>query len=104
MLPIRPKIAVGRDSESFEHGPGRVLRVARDGRSLVAEAEIMRHAPLHGPTMMETLGKPLFPLRRSGTLLASCTSACTGSRRHRQPRRCRCPAIAWCTATCTRST
>lgn len=42
MQPAGPKIAEGRDSEIFEHGPGKVLRVARDGRSLVAEAEIMR--------------------------------------------------------------
>ena len=43
-----PKIAEGRDSEIFEHGPGRVLRRARDGRSLVAEADVMRHVRDHG--------------------------------------------------------
>jgi len=43
MEPLGPKIAEGRDSEIFEHGPGRVLRRARDGRSLVREAEVMRH-------------------------------------------------------------
>ncbi len=37
-----PKLAEGRDSEIFEHGIGKVLRVVRDGRSLVAEAEVMR--------------------------------------------------------------
>ena len=42
MEPIGPKIAEGRDSEIYEHGPGRVLRLPRDGRSLVAEADIMR--------------------------------------------------------------
>ena len=42
MEPIGPKLAEGRDSEIYEHGPGRVLRLARDGRSLVAEADIMR--------------------------------------------------------------
>jgi aminoglycoside phosphotransferase (APT) family kinase protein len=41
--PLGPKLAEGRDSEIFEHGPGRVLRRARDGRSLVSEAEIMRY-------------------------------------------------------------
>jgi serine/threonine protein kinase len=89
--PIGSKIAEGRDSEIFEHGPGKVLRVARDGRSLVAEAEIMRYVRSHGypcpevydagdgylvmdrlegPTMMDAVGKPPFPLRRSGHLLA----------------------------------
>jgi aminoglycoside phosphotransferase (APT) family kinase protein len=41
--PIGPKVGEGRDSEIFEHGPGRVLRRARDGRSLVREAEVMRY-------------------------------------------------------------
>ena len=89
--PTGPKIAEGRDSEIFEHGHGKVLRVARDGRSLIAEAEIMRYVRSHGypcpevddagdgylvmerlvgPTMMEMVGKPPFPLRRSGHLLA----------------------------------
>lgn len=91
MKPIGPKLAEGRDSEIFEHGTGRVLRVARDGRSLVAEAEIMRYVRAHGypcpevhdagdgylvmerldgPTLMEQVGKPPFPLRRAGHLLA----------------------------------
>lgn len=91
MRPIGPKFAEGRDSEMFEHGPGKVLRLARDGRSLVAEAEVMRYARsegypcpdvhdagdgylimdrVDGPTMMETLGVPPFPLRRSGRVLA----------------------------------
>lgn len=91
MKPLGPKLAEGRDSEIFEHGAGRVLRVARDGRSLVAEADIMRHVRSHGypcpdvydagegylvmdrlegPTMMESAGKPPFPIRRSGRLLA----------------------------------
>jgi aminoglycoside phosphotransferase (APT) family kinase protein len=89
--PIGPKLAEGRDSEIFEHGPGKVLRIARDGRSLLAEAEVMRYVRSHGypcpevfdagdgylvmerlegPTMLDTLGKPPFPLRRSGHLLA----------------------------------
>ncbi len=89
--PIGPKIAEGRDSEIFEHGNDKVLRRSRDGRSLVAEAEIMRHVRSHGYpcpevydagegflimdrleglTLMETIGKPPFPIRRSGRLLA----------------------------------
>ena len=40
--PIGPKLAEGRDTEIYEHGPGRVLRVPRDGRSLAREAEVMR--------------------------------------------------------------
>lgn len=91
MQPIGSKLAEGRDSEIFEHGPGRVLRVARDGRSLVAEAEVMRYVRsqgypcpevhdagdgylvmdrLVGPTMMEAVGRPPFPLRRAGRQLA----------------------------------
>lgn len=91
MQPAGPKIAEGRDSEIFEHGPGKVIRVARDGRSLVAEAEIMRYVRTHdypcpevydagdgylimdrleGPTMMDAVGEPPFPLRRFGHLLA----------------------------------
>ena len=46
--PVGPKIAEGRDSEIFEHGPDRVLRVARDGRSLVREAEVMRYVRSRG--------------------------------------------------------
>jgi serine/threonine protein kinase len=89
--PIGPKLAEGRDSEIFEQGRDKVLRVARDGRSLVGEAEIMRYARRHGypcpdvydagdgylvmdrldgPTMMDSIGTPPFPLRRSGRLLA----------------------------------
>ncbi len=91
MEPIGPKVAEGRDSEIFEHGRGKVLRRSRDGRSLVPEAEIMRHVRSHGypcpevhdagdgylvmdrlegPTMMAVVGRPPFPLRRAGHLLA----------------------------------
>ncbi|MGD9995652.1 MAG: phosphotransferase [Ilumatobacteraceae bacterium] len=44
MQPIGPKIAEGRDSEIYEHGPGKVLRLAREPRSMVAEGEIMSYA------------------------------------------------------------
>jgi aminoglycoside phosphotransferase (APT) family kinase protein len=46
--PLGPKIAEGRDSEIYDHGPGKVMRIARDLRSLVAEAEIMQYARSHG--------------------------------------------------------
>lgn len=42
------KLAGGRDAEIFEHGPGQVLRLARDGRSLVGEAEVMTYVREHG--------------------------------------------------------
>lgn len=48
MQPVGPKIAEGRDSEIFDHGPGKVLRVARDGRSLEREARVMQYAREHG--------------------------------------------------------
>jgi aminoglycoside phosphotransferase (APT) family kinase protein len=46
--PSGDKIAEGRDSEIFEHGPGKVLRLARDGRSLVEEAEVMAYVGSRG--------------------------------------------------------
>jgi aminoglycoside phosphotransferase (APT) family kinase protein len=91
MQPIGPKLAEGRDSIIYEHGPDKVLRVPGDGRSLVAEAEVMQyvHATgypipavhdagvgylvmdrVDGPTMMQQVGKPPFPLRRFGHVLA----------------------------------
>lgn len=90
--PIGPKLAEGRDSEIFEHGPGVVLRVARDGRSLVHEAEVMRYARDHGypvpavhdagdgylvmdridgPTMLEAAIKHPLRLGPYGRMLAS---------------------------------
>ena len=41
-------IASGRDGDIFEFGPGRVLRKARDGRSLASEARIITYARDHG--------------------------------------------------------
>jgi serine/threonine protein kinase len=46
--PIGPKIAEGRDSEIYDHGPGKVMRIARDGRSLVEEAEVMTYVRAEG--------------------------------------------------------
>lgn len=48
MDPIGPKVAEGRDAVIHEHGPGRVLRLARDGRSLVEEAEVMTYVRARG--------------------------------------------------------
>jgi aminoglycoside phosphotransferase (APT) family kinase protein len=41
-------LAAGRDAEIFEFGPGRVLRRARDRRSLEGEARIMEHVRAKG--------------------------------------------------------
>lgn len=89
--PIGPKLAEGRDSEIFEHGPGRVLRLARDGRSLEREAAVMRYvrergfpAPavdeagqgylvmerLEGPTMLEAALTHPARLGEYGRMLA----------------------------------
>ncbi|MGI9018450.1 MAG: phosphotransferase [Euzebya sp.] len=91
MRPNGPKIAEGRDSEIFQHGPDLVLRVPRDGRSLVEEAQIMRHVQtfgypvptvhdagegflvmdrIDGPMMMDRVGKPPFPVISYGRILA----------------------------------
>lgn len=85
-------MAEGRDSEIFEHGHGLVLRRARDGRSLVGEAEVMRYARsrgfpcpevtdagdgwlvmerLTGPTMVESAQRAPWNLLRYGRMLAS---------------------------------
>jgi len=88
--PIGPKLAAGRDSEIYEHGPGRVLRLARDGRNLVGEAEVMTYVRSHGYPcpevfdagdgylVMERLSGPTLlsyamprHIRRSATVLAA---------------------------------
>jgi aminoglycoside phosphotransferase (APT) family kinase protein len=43
-----PLIAQGRDADIFDAGPGKVLRRARDGRSIAAEAEVMGYLGSHG--------------------------------------------------------
>lgn len=45
---VGPLIASGRDCDIFDAGAGRVIRRARDGRSLEQEASVMRHARRHG--------------------------------------------------------
>ena len=91
MKPVGPKLAEGRDSEIFEHGPGRVLRRSRDGRSLVGEAEIMRYVAdagypvpqvhdagegflvmdrVDGPSLLDVAAKRPWRLGEYGRLLA----------------------------------
>ena len=91
MEPLGPKLAEGRDSEIFEHGPGRVLRRSRDGRSLVSEAEIMRYVldagypvprvhdagegflvmdRVDGPSMLDVAARHPWRLGEYGRLLA----------------------------------
>ncbi|MGI9244709.1 MAG: phosphotransferase [Verrucomicrobiales bacterium] len=48
MEPLGEKIAEGRDTEIYSHGPGKVIRIARSGRSLVGEAELMSYVHSHG--------------------------------------------------------
>ncbi len=43
-----PLLASGRDADIFECGPGLVLRRARSGRSMVAEAQTMEYVRSHG--------------------------------------------------------
>lgn len=45
---IGSMIASGRDCYIYESEPGKVVRRARDGRSLEREASVMRHARRHG--------------------------------------------------------
>ncbi|HEX4906876.1 MAG TPA: phosphotransferase [Acidimicrobiales bacterium] len=92
MQPIGPKLAEGRDSVIYEHGPGRVLRVPADGRSLEHEAEIMRYVHskgypipavhdagdgylvmdrVDGPTMIDAALKQPHKLRSWGRRLAA---------------------------------
>ena len=48
MEPLGPKIAAGRDSEIFEHGPGRVLRRSFVPRDLTNEARTMAYVRERG--------------------------------------------------------
>lgn len=58
-MPARPLLARGRDADIFDLGDGKILRQARNGRSLAAEAEVMAHAADHGvpvPRVYEVTG------------------------------------------------
>ncbi len=48
MIERGPLIGSGRDADIYDLGDGKVLRVARNGRSLAAEAAVMAHAHAHG--------------------------------------------------------
>jgi aminoglycoside phosphotransferase (APT) family kinase protein len=64
-----PRLAAGRDCEIFAVGPDRVLRRAIDGRSLEAEAEIMRHVAAHGfpvPEVFDASGPGIVMARVDG--------------------------------------
>ena len=121
--PIGPKLAEGRDSEIFEHGRDKVLRIARDRRSMVAEAEVMRYARSHGypcpdvhdagdgylvmdrlegPTMMKTVASRRSRSDDPVSCWRISTTASTGSRPRRGSGPRRCSAIGSCTATSTR--
>lgn len=92
MEPAGPLLASGRDCDIYEHGPGRVLRRARTGRSLEHEARLM--AFLHdlgypvpavdevsddgtdlvmerieGPSMVQALASAPWTVRRHGRVL-----------------------------------
>ena len=91
MEPLGPKLAEGRDSEIFEHGDGRVLRVNRVARDLTGEARVMQYVRAHGyPVpevfdagdgwlvmervdgidMFDAISKTPAGLRRAATMLA----------------------------------
>lgn len=88
-----PLLASGRDSDIFEYGDGLVLRRARNGRSMEAEAQTMEYARSHGypvpavselsadgtdlvmerlegPVMLTALSRRPWTVRSSGTVLA----------------------------------
>ncbi|MGH9243379.1 MAG: phosphotransferase [Acidimicrobiales bacterium] len=67
--PPGPLLAAGRDCEIYAVGNGRVLRRARDGRSLDREAAIIRHVREHGypaPEVFDARGPDLVMERISG--------------------------------------
>lgn len=87
-------VAAGRDCEIFDYGPGRVVRRARDGRSIAAEAEVMAYLDqqgfpvprvdevsadgtmiamerLDGITMVDALSRKPWGVRRAGAILAN---------------------------------
>jgi len=65
-------IAAGSDCEIFEAGAGRLVRRARDGRSLEHEASVMRHARRHGfpaPEVFDADGPDILMERVEGMSL-----------------------------------
>lgn len=66
---IGPMIASGRDCFIYESSPGKVIRRARDGRSLEREASIMRHARRNGfpaPDVYDAEGPDILMERIDG--------------------------------------
>jgi aminoglycoside phosphotransferase (APT) family kinase protein len=68
-------IGSGRDAEIFDFGPGRVLRKARDGRSLEDEARVMAFVADHGypaPAILDVRadGAEIVMERIDGPLMA----------------------------------
>lgn len=65
-------IASGYDCQIFEAGAGRIVRRARDGRSLEREAAVMRHAFRHGfpaPEVFDADGSDILMERVDGPSL-----------------------------------
>lgn len=65
-------IASGRDCHIFDAGDGKVIRRARDGRSLEREASVMRHARRHGfpaPEVYDADGPDILMERIDGISL-----------------------------------
>ena len=70
---IGPIIASGRDCFIFESTPGKVIRRARDGRSLEWEASIMRHARRNGfpaPEIYDAEGPDILMERIDGVSMS----------------------------------
>jgi aminoglycoside phosphotransferase (APT) family kinase protein len=66
-------IASGRDCDIFAAGSGKVVRRARDGRSLEREASVMRHARRNGfpvPEVFDVDGPDLLMERVDGVSMA----------------------------------
>lgn len=93
MRPPGPLLAAGRDADVYEYGDAAVLRRSREGRSLLLEARVLEFLRahgypvprvlevsedgadlvmerIHGPTMVEDLGRRPWTLRRSARALA----------------------------------
>lgn len=83
---VGPLIATGRDCFVFDAGPGKVVRRARDGRSLEREASVMRHARRNGfpaPEVYDADGPDILMERIDGpSMLHHLASDPTGLRAH----------------------
>jgi aminoglycoside phosphotransferase (APT) family kinase protein len=78
MVEPGPLIAEGRDSRIFDAGPGLVLRRARSGRSLEAEARVMGFAYDAGlpvPRVVESAGADIVMERLAGPTMLDAVAA-----------------------------